>query len=121
MGLIHRNSLEPFITLLSFFSPRVVIDFFQTMTSRGEPHLTALHFTINGRQGMLRATDIVVAFQLPVALTNSMNFRQWPHPSPRDMVWVLSRHTSTSAILFRRQLPSGMLLVDHVVVTKSYM
>ena len=62
MGLIHRYSLELLVTLHRFFYPRVVIDFYQTMTFPGERHPTALHFTIDGRKGILRVADIVVAF-----------------------------------------------------------
>ena len=69
-----------------FFDPRVVIDFYQTMTTQGEHHPTAIHFTIDSRQGILRAADIATAFHLPVALANSIDYRQWPHPSPWEMV-----------------------------------
>ena len=86
MGLIQLYSLELFMAPCRFFYPRVVIDFYQTMTTRGERHPTAIHFTIDGRQGILRAVDIATAFHLPVALSNSVDYRQWPHPSPREMV-----------------------------------
>ena len=82
MGLIHRYSLKPFMIPHRFFYPRVVIDFYQTMTSRGERHHTDLHFTIDGQHGVLRAVDIAIDFQLLVALYNSVDFRQWPNPSP---------------------------------------
>ena len=49
------------------------------MTSRGERHPTALHFTIDDRQGVLRAVNIATAFQLPMALSNSADF-QWLFP-----------------------------------------
>ena len=115
MGLVQRYSLESFMTPHRFFYLRVVIDFYQTMTSRGEHHPTAIHFTIDGGQGILRAADRAIAFHLPVALANSADYRQWPHPSPREMVWILSLDTSASPILFRRHLPTGMLFVDHVL------
>ena len=79
MGFIHRYSLKQFMTPYKFFYPRLVIDFYQTMTSRGERHPTALHFTINARQGVLRAADIPTAFQLPMAISNSADF-QWLFP-----------------------------------------
>ena len=85
------------------------------MNSQGKHHPTVIHFTIDGRQGILRAVDIAVAFQLLVALANSTDYRQWPHPSPREMVRILSQDTSAGLILFRRQLPTGMLFVDHVL------
>ena len=115
MELIHCYSLEPFMTSRRFFYPRVVIDFYQTMTSRGERHPIALHFTIDGRQGILRAADIAASFQLPVTLSNSTDFKKLSYPSRREMVQVLSRNTSTGPILYRRQLLSGMLFVDHML------
>ena len=98
-----------------FFYPRVVIEFYQTMTSKGDPNPTALYFTIDGREGILRAIDIAAAFNLLVVLANSAEYRQWPHHSSREMVRILARDTSAGPILFRRQLPPGMLLIDHVL------
>ena len=97
-----------------------MIDFYQTMTSQGERHPIALHFTIDGRKGVLRAADIATAFQLLVALANSADFEQWPHSSPREMVQFLSRNTSVGLILFRRQFPSRMLFVDHVLQSNLF-
>ena len=85
------------------------------MTSSRERQPTTLHFSINGCEGILRASDIVATFNLPVALANSADYRQWPHPSPREMVRLLSRDTSAGTILFRLQLPTGMLFIDHVL------
>ena len=48
MGLVQRYSLKSFMTAHRFFYPRVVIDFYLTMTTRGERHTTAIHFTIDG-------------------------------------------------------------------------
>ena len=70
MLLVQRYSLEPFITPRRFFYPRVVIEFYHTMTSRREPHPIALHFSIDDRPGILRASDIVATFNLPVVLAN---------------------------------------------------
>ena len=98
-----------------YFYPRVVFEFYQTMTSREEKHPTALHFSVDGSQGVLLASDIAAAFGLPMALANFADYRQWPHPSPRDMVRLLSRDTSAGTILLRRQLPPGMIFVDHVL------
>ena len=46
MGLDQRYSLESFMTARHFFYPRVVIDFYHTMTSRGEhhPYCHSLHY-----------------------------------------------------------------------------
>ena len=57
MRLVQRYFLEPFMTPRQFFYPRVVKEFYHTMISRREPNPTAIHFTINGRPGILRATN----------------------------------------------------------------
>ena len=58
-----------------FFYPRVVIEFYHTMTSKREPNPTAIHFAIDGRPGILRATDIVATFNLPVVLAKPVDYR----------------------------------------------
>ena len=98
-----------------FFYPWVVIEFYHTMTSRREPNPTSIYFAIDGRPGILRATDIVAAFNLLVVIANSADYRQWPHPSTREMVRLLSRDMIDGPILFRRQLPPSMLLIDHIL------
>ena len=97
------------------FYPRVVIEFYHTMTSRREPHPTALHFSIDGRPGILRVSDIAATFNLPVVLANSAKYRQWPHPYPLEMVRLLSGDITVGSVLFRRQLPQHMLLIDHIL------
>ena len=115
MLLVQRYHLEPFITPRCYFYPRVVIKFYHTMTSRLEANPTALHFSIDDRPGILRASDITAALHLPVVLANTIDYRQWPHPSTREMVRLLSIDTTTRTILFRRQLPQRMLLIDHIL------
>ena len=115
MRLVHRYSLLLFMTPRQFFYPRVVLEFYHTMTSRGVSNPMQLQFSIDGRLGLLRASDITVALGLPVVLANSADYRQWPHPSPREMVRSLSRNTTTESILVRRQLPLHMLLTDHIL------
>ena len=88
------------MTPRQFFYPRVVVEFYQTMTSKRDRNPTALHFSIDGRKGVLRASDIATTFNLPIALANSADYRQWPHPSPKEMVHILSRYTLTGLILF---------------------
>ena len=85
------------------------------MTSRQEPSPTAIHLSIDGRPGILRAMDIAATFNIPVVLANSTYYRKWPHPSTREMVHLLSHDTTAEPILFRRQLPPDMLLIDHIL------
>ena len=90
MRLVHRYSLLPFMTPRQFFYPRVVLKFYHTTTSRGVSNQMQLQFSIDGRLGILRASDITAALGLPVVLANFANYQQWPHPSPREMVRSLS-------------------------------
>ena len=115
MRLVHRYSLKPFLTPRRFFYPRVIVEFYQTMTSRRDPNPTAIHFSIDGREGIFQATDIATTFNLLIVLTNSTEYRQWPHPPPWEMVCLLSKDMTIGSILFRRQLPPSMLLIDHVL------
>ena len=96
MCLVQRYSLEPFMTPRRFYYLRVVIEFYHTMTSRREPNPTAIHFSIDGQPGILRASDIAAAFHLPVVLANSVDYRQWHHPSTREMVHLLADESKNS-------------------------
>ena len=114
MLLVQQYHLGPFKMSRRFFYPRVVIEFYHTMTSRREANPTALHFSIDDRLGILWASDITVALHLPVVLANAAGYRQWPHPSTKEMVRLLSGDTTAGTILFRRHLPQRMLLIDHI-------
>ena len=100
--LVHRYSLLPFMTPRQFFYPWVVLEFYHTMTSRGVSNQMQLQLSIDCRPGILRSSDITVGIGLPVVLANSVDYRQWPHPSPRKMVCSLSRDIAAGFILFRR-------------------
>ena len=65
------------MTLREFFYPRVAMDFYQTMTTRDVPNPIAIHFIINGRQGILEARHIVVALHIPYELVDPTDFREW--------------------------------------------
>ena len=101
MRLVHKYSLLPFMTPRQFFYPRVVLEFYHTMTSRGVSNPMQLHFSIDGRPRLLRASDITAALGLPVVLANSEDYRQWPHPSPRETARSLSRNTGVGSIPMR--------------------
>ena len=103
-----------------FYYPWVVIEFYHTMTSRREANLTALHFSIDGRPGILRFSDIIVTLHLPVVLSNAAGYRQWPHPSTREMVRLLSMDATGGSLLFRRHLPQCMLLIYHVLRSNMF-
>ena len=53
MRLVQRYYLLPFMSPRQFFYPRVVLEFYHTMTSRGVFDLMQLRFSIDGRPGIL--------------------------------------------------------------------
>ena len=65
MRLIAHYSLLPFMTPRQFYYPRVVLQFYHSMTSWGAPSLLELRFTIDDPPGVLRAADISAALGLP--------------------------------------------------------
>ena len=75
MRLITQYSLLPFMTPRQFYYPRVVLQFYHSMTSRGVPSPLELQFTIDDRPEVLRVEDISAALGLPVELANSGGYR----------------------------------------------
>ena len=106
--------------LRRYYYPRVVIEFYHMMTSRREANQMTLHFSIDGRPGILRASNITAALHLPVVLTKAADYRQWPHPSTREMVRLLSMDAIGGMILFMRHLPYRMLLIDHILRSNMF-
>ena len=102
MQLIRQYSLLPFMTSRQFFYPRVVLEFYHTMTSRGVPSPLEIRFSIDDHPGVLRAADITAALGLPVVLADSTGYRKWLQPSQREMVRCLARDTTAGPILFCR-------------------
>ena len=120
MRLITQYSLLPFMTSRQFYYLRVVLQFYHSMTSRVVPSPLELRFSIDGRQGVLRAANILAALGLPAELANSGGYRDWPQPSQREMVQCLARDTTAGPVLFRMQLQPQMLLVDHLLRTSLF-
>ena len=52
-GLLERYHLEHLMTPREFFYPRVALEFYQSMTTRGVRNPTLIYFTIDGRQGAI--------------------------------------------------------------------
>ena len=121
MRLITHYSLLPFMTLRQFYYPRVVLQFYHSMTSRGVPSPLELQFTIDDRPGVLLAADISAALGLPAEQANAGGCRDWPQPTQREMVRCLARDTTAGPVLFWRQLPPQMLLVDHLLQTSLFL
>ena len=98
-----------------FFYPRVALNFYKPMTTRGVPSPTAIHFHINGHDGVLEARHIAKALHIPFEPNDPSTFRYWSLVSQRNMVHILSRETFTDSVLPWKELPPGMLLVDVVL------
>ena len=120
MRLIEDYSLLPFMTPRQYYYPRVVMQFYHSMTSQGANGPLQLQFSIDDRPGVLRAADILAALGLRITPANAEGYRAWAHPPHREMVRILTRDTTAGPVLFRRQLPSQMLLADHLFRTSLF-
>ena len=120
MRLIEHYSLLPFMTLRQFYYPRVVLQFYHSMTSRGAAGPLELRFSIDDRPGVIRAADISAALGLHILPANSEGYRDWAHPPQREMVRILARDITAGPVLFRRQLPPQMLMIDHLFRTSLF-
>ena len=86
MRLIEEYSLLPFMTPRQYYYPRVVLQFYHSMTSRGGDSPHELQFSIDDRPSVLRAADISSALGLRIPPRNSEGYRDWAHPPHREMV-----------------------------------
>ena len=120
MRLIEDYSLLPFMTSRQYYYPRVVLQFYHSMTSRGAAGPLELHFSIDDHPGVLIAANISAALGLRIPPANSEGHRDWAHPTQREMVRLLSRDTTDGPVLLKRQLPPQMLLIDHLLRTSLF-
>ena len=63
--LLHRYRMEHLLTPRDFFYPRVATDFYQSMTTNQVRDPTLIHFTVDGRHGILGARHIAEALHIP--------------------------------------------------------
>ena len=120
MRLIEHYSLLPFMTPRQFYYPRVVLQFYHSMTSRGMPSPLDLRFSIDDRPGVPSAADISAALGLQAVQANSGGYQDWPQPTQTEMVRIFARDTTAGPELFRRQLPPQTLLIDHLLWTSLF-
>ncbi|RVW60059.1 hypothetical protein CK203_089533 [Vitis vinifera] len=78
--------MEHLLAPRDFFYPRVVTDFYQTMTTKEVRNPTLIHFIIDGRHGILGARHIAEALQIPFEPTQFDNFKAWTNPTELEMV-----------------------------------
>ena len=86
MRLIEEYSLLPFMTPRQFYYPRVVRQFYHSMTSREADGPLEIHFSIDGRPGVLSPAVISAALRLLIPPRNAEGYRDWAHPPHREMV-----------------------------------
>ena len=120
MRLIEDYSLLAFMTSRQYYYPRVVLQFYHSVTSRGADGPRELQFSIDDRRGVLRATDISTALGLRIPPANAEGYGDWAHPPHREMVRSLTRDTTAGPVFYRRQLPPQMLLIDHLFRTSLF-
>ena len=120
MRLIEDYSLLPFMTPRQHYYPRVVLQFYHSMTSRGAAGPLELQFSIDDRPGVLRAADISAALGMRIPQANAEGYRAWAHPPHREMVRSLARNTTAGPVFYRRQLPLQMLLIDYLFRTSLF-
>ena len=100
------------MTPRDFFYPRVALDFYQSMTTHHVRDPAIIHFTIDGRYGILGTRHIAEALHIPYETVSPTNYRELAHFSQSDMVCILSRGTSTRSFLFMKELPPSMFFLD---------
>ena len=81
MRLIKDYSLLPFMTPRQYYYPRVVLQFYHSMTSRGAAGPRELQFSIDDRRRVLRTADISAALGLRIPPANSEGYRDWAYPT----------------------------------------
>ena len=82
------------------------------MTTHQVRDPTVLHFTIDGRHGILGARHIAEALRIPYEPTRPEDYRVWTHPSQSDIVHILSRGASSRQYMLRKELPPSMFFID---------
>ena len=105
------------MTPRQFYYPRVVRQFYHSMTSREADGPLEIHFRIDDRRGVLSPAVISAALRLRIPPRNAEGYRDWAHPPHREMVRALARDATAGPVFYRRQLPPHMLLIDHLLRT----
>ena len=59
--------MEYLLTPMDFFYPRIAMDFYQSMTTYQVRDPIVIHFTIDGRHGILGAQHIAEALRIPTS------------------------------------------------------
>ena len=118
-NLLRRYHMEHLLTPRDFFYTRIAMDFYQSMTTKQVRDPTLIHFTIDGRHGMLGARHIAEALQIPYEPSQFDNFKAWTSHTELEMVHTLSRGAATRSHLLRGSFLQSCFLLMHFCVIIS--
>ncbi|RVW61409.1 hypothetical protein CK203_031963 [Vitis vinifera] len=90
--------MEHLLTPRDFFYPRIAMDFYQSMTTKQVRNPTLIHFTIDGRHGILGARHIAEALQIPYEPSHFDDFRAWTSHTELEMHWTQRRGVLLEAL-----------------------
>ncbi|RVW62937.1 hypothetical protein CK203_062860 [Vitis vinifera] len=82
------------------------------MTTHQVRDPTVIHFTIDGRHGILGARHIAEALHIPYEPAHPEDYRVWTHPSQSDIIHILSRGAFHMPVSVGEELPSSMFFID---------
>ena len=92
-NLLRRYHMEHLLTLRDFFYPRIAMDFYQSMTTNQVRDPTLIHFTIDGRHGILEHAILLKPCKFPMSQPNSIILElgpillswRWCAPYPEEL------------------------------------
>nr|CAN79898.1 hypothetical protein VITISV_015350 [Vitis vinifera] len=111
--LLRRYHMEQLLALRDFFYPRVAMDFYQSMTTKQVRDPTLIHFTIDGRHGILGARHIAEALHIPYEPTHFEDFRVWTSPTELEMHWTQRRGVLLEALF---KISEGYFFGPHLLI-----
>nr|CAN80877.1 hypothetical protein VITISV_003322 [Vitis vinifera] len=114
--LLRRYHMEQLLTPRDFFYPRVAMDFYQSMTTHHVRDPTVIHFTIDGRHGILGARHIAEALRIPYEPARPEDYRVWTNPSPCDIHWVQRRGALLEALY---RISEGFFFGPHHLIVAA--
>ncbi|RVW63966.1 hypothetical protein CK203_049360 [Vitis vinifera] len=89
------------------------------MTTNQVHDPTVIHFTIDGRHGILGARHIAEALHIPFEPARLEDFRAWTHPSQSDIVHTLSKgHPHRRGVLLEKlyKISEGYFFGPHHLI-----
>ncbi|RVW13731.1 hypothetical protein CK203_087205 [Vitis vinifera] len=121
-----RYHMEHLLTPRDFFYPRIAMDFYQSMTTKQVRDPTLIHFTIDGRHGILGARHIAEALQIPYEPSHLIILKLGPviltgdgaHPVQRSCHTITSHWTQRRGVLLEAlyKMSEGFFFGPHHLI-----